>query len=57
MAQAGATLNRRGPKPAKTPRKPFRAYIEARRFIMLREGISLAGLSENDRIGLKEKIT
>lgn len=46
MAQAGATLNRRGPNPANKPRIPFVAYIVARRLLNLAVGNCFAGFSK-----------
>lgn len=45
MAQAGATLKRRGPRPAKIPRKPCMRYMAPMRSATVRVGKSFAGLS------------
>lgn len=50
MAHAGATLNKRGPKPAKRPETPFVAYIVARRLLRLAVGNCFTGLSEKEEI-------
>lgn len=49
MAQAGATLNRRGPNPANKPRIPFVAYIVARRLLNLAVGNCFAGFSKKKK--------